>query len=184
MALSGIAHVIAPMQWRNNTSYSVAPLISGLDISKLVSFGLRKAKCLQEQTSHHRRLGRQHSTGDQHRGRCSEANCGRYATSFSGVSRVGWRPFSTLQVKPSNSLWIHICVTLVSYHSVHALRYYRPQRPHILYTSPCRIHRRWMNMNLVKWRNENWQGDIKVLGKNLSHYCFIHLKSHMDCRHI
>ena len=137
--------------------------------------------CVQEQTSHHRRLGRQNPTADQHRGRCSEANGGRYSTSFSGVSSGAWRPFSTFRVKPSSSLWIHVCVTVVSCHSVHALRNYRPQRAHILYESLCCIDRRWMSKNNVKLWNENWEGEIKVLGKkNLSHCRFIHLKSHMD----
>jgi hypothetical protein len=164
MAVGGTAHVIAPLHWGSNM-YSVAPSISGLDISKLVSFGLPKGQCVQEQTSHHTRLGRQHPTADQHRGWCSEANGGRYATSFSGVSSGRWRPFSTLAVKPSSSLWILICVTLVSYHSLQALRNYRPQRPHIPYESPCRIDRRRMNTNMVKWWNENWQGEIEELRK-------------------
>jgi len=135
--------------------HSVAPSISGLDISKLVSFGLPRGQRVQEQTSHHGRLGRQYPTEDPHRGRCSETNGGRYTTSFSGVSSGGWRPFSALQIKSSSSLCIHIRVTLVSYHSVHALRNYRPRGPHILYESPCRIDRRRINMNMVKWWNEN-----------------------------
>jgi len=85
------------------------PPISRLVIARFISLGLPGGESEQVQTSHCRSLDRQNSTG---------AHC---------VCNGGQQPFSTHDVKSSDSVWIHVCVTVVPFHSVHVLQNYRPQ---------------------------------------------------------
>jgi len=120
---------------QNHFKGPVAPLIATCEISKFLSLTLLGGDSIQKPTLHCRSLERQHLTGDQHWAWCSAAN-GRQCASRSDMSR-GWRPFSTLHVQSSSSAWMHICVTLVLFHSLHILQNYRPKcDPGVVYKSP------------------------------------------------
>jgi hypothetical protein len=86
-----------------------------------------RRQCIEKKISQPRSLERTHSIGDyQNREWCSVAKGGQRAMSCWWVScGVQW-PFPTHDMKSSSSPWIHVCTTLVYFHSVHALQNYRP----------------------------------------------------------
>lgn len=78
-------------------------------------------------TSRHTSLERQVPTGGhQHWERRSAANGGQHATLCLDVSSWGRLQFSAFDIKSSSSAWIRAYVTIVPFHSVHALLNYKP----------------------------------------------------------